>query len=158
MSNDSMSNDMSEHRPPLAPIGLHVTRVAKTLSRAFDDALAAEGGSVPTWLILLSLKTGRPETQRELARAIGIEGPTLTHHLDALERNGLVRRSRDGTNRRVVRVDLTAAGDAAFLRLRRAAQAFDERLREGIGDDDLARVRELLAALQANASYIRKTP
>src|SRR3954454_24392229 len=111
------------------PIGLHLARVAKSASRAFDAALGAEGGATPTWLILLSLKTGRPETQRELARAVGIEGPTLTHHLAKLEKAGLVTRERDPENRRVHRVALTAKGERAFVQMRDAAVSFDAKLR-----------------------------
>lgn len=142
---------MSNSRPTSEPIGLHVARVAKALNRAFEDELAAAGGSLPTWLILLSLKSGRPETQRELAAAIGIRGATLTHHLDGLERAGLVTRTRDPANRRVQRVELTAEGDAAFHRLRKVAVRFDERLRSGLSDRELARLGALLDRLGANA-------
>jgi MarR family transcriptional regulator for hemolysin len=144
-----MSNDL-DRRPPLEPIGLQLARVAKAASRAFDAALAADDGSVPTWLILLSLKTGKPETQRELARAVGIEGPTLTHHLAKLEAGGLITRTRDPENRRVHRVALTPKGEDAFQRLRRAAVSFDAKLRGDLGEDDLARLRGLLDALDAN--------
>jgi MarR family transcriptional regulator for hemolysin len=136
--------------PRSTPIGLHVARVAKSLNRAFDAALAKAGGSLPTWLILLSLKSGRWATQRELADAVGIRGATLTHHLDGLERGGLVTRRRDPDNRRVQVVELTPAGDALFERLREAAVAFDARLREGFGGDDVDRLRELLGRLGAN--------
>src|SRR3954471_19412874 len=134
--------------PPQEPIGLQLARVAKAVSRAFDAELAAAGGSTPVWLILLSLKQRNWETQRELAPAIGIEGPTLTHHLTALERSGLVERARDPENRRVVRVALTAAGDEAFTRLRGAALAFDRKLRSELGDGDVEQLRAALAALQ----------
>jgi MarR family transcriptional regulator, transcriptional regulator for hemolysin len=144
-----MSN-VPRRRPPSEPIGLQLARVAKSASRAFDDALAAEDGSLPTWLILLALKTGRPETQRALARSVGIEGPTLTHHLAKLEKAGLVTRERDPENRRVHRVALTKEGDAAFDRLRRAAVRFDAKLRGDLGDDELARLRGLLDALGGN--------
>src|SRR3954447_18454423 len=137
-------------RPPHEPIGLQVTRTAKLLNRAFDAALNAAGGSIPTWLILLSVKSGRASTQRELAAAVGIEGATLTHHLDGLERQGLVGRARDPANRRVQRVELTADGEAAFLRLRDAAVSFDARLRDGVADADVARLGELLARLRVN--------
>jgi MarR family transcriptional regulator for hemolysin len=138
--------------PREEPIGLRVSRTAKALGRAFDEALAGAGGSTPTWLILLSLRTRRWETQRELARSLGIEGPTLTHHLTALERAGLVTRTRDPENRRVQRVELTEAGDAAFQRMRRAATSFDARLREGLDDGEIDRLRELLDRLHANVS------
>jgi MarR family transcriptional regulator for hemolysin len=136
--------------PPRPPIGLQLSRTARSLSRAFDRALADAGGSQSTWLILLSLKTGRWRTQSELAEAVGVRGPTLTHHLDGLERDGLVTRARDPENRRIQRVELTDAGDAAFHRLRRAAQAFDERLRTGFGEDDLEALRAALARLAEN--------
>ncbi|MEA2186824.1 MAG: MarR family transcriptional regulator, transcriptional regulator for hemolysin, partial [Solirubrobacteraceae bacterium] len=70
------------------------------------------------WLILLALKTQLPQTQRELAAAVGIEGATLTHHLDAMQRAGLIKRDRLPENRRVQRVELTKDGERAFLRLR----------------------------------------
>jgi MarR family transcriptional regulator, transcriptional regulator for hemolysin len=139
-------------RPREEPIGLYVARSAKALSRAFDEALASAGGSLPTWLVLVSLKSRSWGTQRELAQALGIEGPTLSHHLDGLERAGLVTRTRDPDNRRVHRVELTEAGDAAFHRMRRAAVGFDERLRSGLGDSDVERLRELLARMRANVT------
>ena len=139
-------------RPHEEPIGLYVSRTAKALSRAFDEALAGAGGSLPTWLVLVSLKSRTWGTQRELAQALGLEGPTLTHHLDRMEREGLVTRRRDPNNRRIQRVELTEAGDAAFHRMRRAATSFDERLRSGLGDSDIKRVRGLLAQLHANVS------
>jgi|SRR5262245_39046406 len=140
------------NRPVVEPIGLHLARTAKVVSRAFDDALAEAGGSRPVWLILVSLKSGSWATQRELAKALGIEGATLTHHLDGLERGGLVSRSRDPDNRRVQRVELTKQGDALFHRLRKAAVGFDERLRDGIPEKDVDRLRDLLGRLDANVS------
>ena len=137
-------------RPPTEPIGLQVQRVAKSLHRAFDDALAEEGGSLPTWLILVSVKSGRPGTQRELAAAVGIRGATLTHHLASLERDGLVSRRRDPDNRRVQVVELTDAGEALFDRLRQAAVAFDARLRDGLSEGELEHLRSLLDRLARN--------
>jgi MarR family transcriptional regulator, transcriptional regulator for hemolysin len=139
-------------RPGAEPIGRQLARTAKLLTRAFEQELALAGGSLPTWLILLSLKSRSWRTQRELAEALGIEGPTLTHHLARLERAGLVRRTRDPDNRRVQRVELTETGDAAFHRLRRAAASFDQRLRSGLGDSDIKQLRELLAQLLSNVT------
>src|SRR3954470_2013262 len=137
--------------PPELPIGLLVSATAKVLSREFDAALAAVGGSRPTWLVLLSLKASGHRTQGELAEAVGIRQPTLSHHLDGLERDGLVRRERTADNRRVQRVTVTEAGEALFLRLRRAAGAFDGRLRAGLDDREVAELRRLLAQLSENA-------
>jgi MarR family transcriptional regulator, transcriptional regulator for hemolysin len=116
-------------RPPGPPIGLILTRTAKTVSRAFDDTLAAVGGSLPIWLIVLSLKTRHLGNQRELAQAVGIQGATMTHHLNAMETGGLITRRRDPANRRVHQVQLTDRGESLFQQLAGAAIAHDQRLR-----------------------------
>lgn len=137
--------------PAEVPIGLLVSQTAKALSRAFDDALAAAGGSTSTWLVLLALKSGSPRTQGELAEAVGVRQPTLTHHLGSMERAGFVTRVREPGNRRIQRVQLTEAGEQLFLRLRRAAGSFDGRLRAGLEDADVAALRRILAQLAENA-------
>ncbi len=139
--------------PPLTPpIGLQLARAAKGVSRAFDDALSEAGGSVPTWLILISLKTRPLANQRELAEAVGIREATLTHHLNAMDSAGLVIRRRDPANRRVHLVEITPAGEAAFHRLRAAAFAFDARLRTGISNEEVANLGRMLDRLVGNVA------
>jgi MarR family transcriptional regulator for hemolysin len=132
-------------------LSLLVGRVAKELSRAFDDVLVAAGGSTPTWQVLRALSAGDHRTQADLATAIGVRQPTLTHHLDALERAGLVTRERADANRRVQRVTVTESGEHLFLRLRRAAASFDGRLRAGLDDAEVGELRRLLGQLAENA-------
>ena len=139
-------------RPAREPLGLHLTRVSRIVSRAFDEALAEAGGSLPVWVVLISLKSGQTSSQRELAGAVGIQGATLTHHLDAMESSGLVTRRRDPRNRRLHLVELTPDGDALFARLREVAFAFDQRLRAGLNEQDVDRLDALLARLRDNVS------
>src|SRR5579871_4401963 len=93
------------------PIGLRLNQAARAIGRAFDEALAGAGGSLPVWLILLNLKIRRPGTQRELAEAVGIREATLTHHLNAMDTAGLITRTRDTANRRIQLVKLTEDGE-----------------------------------------------
>ena len=139
-------------KPERPPVGLALARTAKSVSRAFDDALAQAGGSLPVWLVLISLKSQRLGNQRELAEAVGIREATLTHHLNAMDAQGLVTRRRDPANRRVHLVELTEAGEALFLRLRAAAFAFDQRLRDGFSGDEVADLEALLSRLAANVA------
>jgi MarR family transcriptional regulator for hemolysin len=138
--------------PARPPAGRELARVAKLVSRAFDDTLASAGGSLPVWLVLISLKSQQLANQRELAEAVGIREATLTHHLNAMDAQGLVTRRRDPANRRVHLVELTADGEAAFQRLRDAAALFDRRLRRGISDDALAGFEEILGRLERNVT------
>ena len=137
-------------RPDGPPIGLHLATTSKQVGRAFNRALGESGGSVPVWLILSSLKGERWRTQQDRARAVGIEGPTLTLHVDALERDGLVTRHRDTGDRRAVRVELTAVGEALHADLLRAVIVFNRRLRRGLAEDDVAQLHELLDRLASN--------
>jgi MarR family transcriptional regulator, transcriptional regulator for hemolysin len=137
-------------RPDRPPVGLHLARVARETGRAFDAALAAAGGSLPVWLVLISLKSRELANQRALAEAVGVQEATLTHHLNAMETRGLITRRRDPANRRVHQVELTPEGDAMFLRLRTAATEFDQRLRAGLSADDLARFEQVLDRLRDN--------
>jgi MarR family transcriptional regulator for hemolysin len=47
-------------------------------------------------------------------------------------------------------IELTKAGEAAFVRLRDAAMTFDRRLRRGIGEDEVGQLHDVLTRLAAN--------
>jgi MarR family transcriptional regulator for hemolysin len=150
MSPSTSNPQVAARRGDALPIGRQVALTAKALGRAFNAALVAHGGSLPTWLVLSALEQDQWRTQLELARALGIEGPTLTRHLDALEQAGLVARRRDEADRRIVRVEATEAGRLLHRRLLEAAIAFDKRLRAGFDATEIEQLGGLLARLQAN--------
>jgi MarR family transcriptional regulator, transcriptional regulator for hemolysin len=140
------------------PIGLRLNQAARAVERAFDEALGQAGGTLPVWLILLNLKVRKPANQRELAEAVGVREATLTHHLNAMDARGLVSRTRDAGNRRVQVVTLTEAGEAAFVRLRDTAIAFDAKLRAGLADADLTTLAALLGHLAGNVGAPQPAP
>jgi MarR family transcriptional regulator for hemolysin len=139
-------------QPTSVPIGLRLNQAARAVGRAFDKALEEAGGTLPVWLILLNLKIHRPGTQRDLAEAVGIREATLTHHLNSMDADGLITRTRDAANRRVQVVTLTEKGDRAFLSLAAAATAFDAKLRTGLDEADLATLETLLTRLSGNVA------
>jgi MarR family transcriptional regulator for hemolysin len=142
------------HQPP---IGLRLASAARAVSRAFDEVLAKAEGSLPVWLVLLNLKIRRPVNQRELAEAVGVTEATLTHHLNAMDSEGLITRHRNTTNRRIHVVELTNAGEEAFLRLRNTAVAFDRALRAGITSDELAILEGVLDRMVRNVGAERES-
>ena len=112
--------------------------------------MADAGGSAATFQVLVLVRSGEWGTQARMAEAMGITCATLTHHLNAMEGQGLVRRWREASNRRVQRVELAAAGAALFARLRRVATRHDARLRAGFSEDELAALAGLLDRLKAS--------
>ena len=138
--------------PSGPPLGLFLTRSARVVERAFDEALAKVGASTPVWLTLLAVHTGRGRNQRELAAVIGIHGATLTHHLNGMERAGLLLRQRLPENRRQHQVELTETGLVLFHTCRKAAMTFDQQLRQGLDQAQLAAFTETLDQLRRNAA------
>ena len=137
-------------KPGRKPIGLLLVQTAKAVARSFEDVLNEKGGSRPVWLILLALMDGEHRTQADLAVAIGVQGPTLTHHLTGMERDGLLTRTRLPENRRVQVVELTAKGRALFLQLRQAVMSFDKQLNGKFSDIEMDQLRDLLGRLGAS--------
>ena len=109
--------------------------------------MAEAGGSAATWQVLLLVRSRNWDKQSELAAAMGVTGATLTHHLNGLEKDGLIRRWREPDNRRVQRVELTDAGAAMFDRLRGVALAHDAALRARFSDAELEQLHALLDRL-----------
>jgi MarR family transcriptional regulator, transcriptional regulator for hemolysin len=140
------------------PIGARLARAARTATQAFEQAMAEAGGSVPTWQVLLLVRSRQWGTQSEMARALGITGATLTHHLTAMEAQGLVRRWRESGNRRVQQVELTAEGEAAFERLRHVAARHDERLRSQLSPEQVATLADLLEQVEAGLTRAADVP
>ncbi len=141
-----------DKRPSAPPIGITLSNAARAVNRAFDAALARAGGSRPVWLVLMSLKRTPMASQRELAAMVGIEGATVSHHLNAMEMDELITRRRDPANRRVHIVELTVQGEAAFQGMLGAVIAFDQRLRAGLSGDEIAELVRLLDRLQGNVA------
>ena len=65
--------------------------------------------------------------------------------LDSMKHQRLVRQKKQD-------IELTAEGEATFRRLRSAAVAFDQRLRRGLSDEDVARLDGLLGRLEGNVT------
>src|SRR4051794_5585092 len=134
------------------PIGLDVTKTGRVLARAFDDVLTAAGGSLATWQVLATLSQGDVGIQREIAAAIGIEGATLTHHLNGMETEGLITGEREPQNRRQHKVLVTEAGRILFEALLEQVVAFDGRLRRGLSAAEVSVMHDLLGRLRASAT------
>lgn len=99
-----------------------LARVSHVLSGEFHQQLRRRGVAVPVWRVLASLTGSKGETVTGLAEVCLLQQPTMTKLLDRMVRDGLVVRSQDARDRRVVRVALTPKGDALAAELTRAAK------------------------------------
>ncbi|CAL9375587.1 Transcriptional regulator SlyA [Streptomyces sp. enrichment culture] len=126
-------------------------RLAAKESRGFfEDELGKSGVTFATWTILATLKLEGSMIQRTLAQYLSIEGPTLSRHLETMERRGLVVRSRDGADRRTAVVALTDEGRSRYEEIESVALRSQERMLRGLSDSDVAQLSELLEKIRSN--------
>jgi MarR family transcriptional regulator for hemolysin len=98
--------------PDFRPLGRSIGRTAKLVRAWGDRELAPIGSSVTEWILLFHIASAPAPgmSQTEIARFSDMGGPALVRHVDRLERDGIVRRTRDESDRRVMRVTITADG------------------------------------------------
>lgn len=99
-----------ERDPQRMPLDALLPRAGAALAR-HQSRVAGAHGITPTALgVLGTLLTSPGLSHRELAGRLGVTPATLTPVVDALEQVGDLRRERDRSDRRIVRLSLTGHG------------------------------------------------
>ena len=138
--------------------GFMIKLVYQSLYRMFDQEMAPLDLTAMQWRPLAIVAHGRADTPAELARIIGVDTGAMTRTLDRLEAKGLLRRVRCQEDRRVVKLELTDAGQAQAREIpHRIAKVLNVHLR-GFSADEAAQLRHLLARMLANGSGTLPTP
>jgi DNA-binding MarR family transcriptional regulator len=117
---------------PRIGLGILLRTADMTFNRALRDELAEHGITFSQFQHLFRLWENDGLTQVELSRRIGIQMASSTSVLDALERDGLIRRVRQSKDRRKINVFLTPAGKALEKPLTASAARVNARARRGL--------------------------
>ena len=113
-----------------------------------DEGLRPTGHSSARLETLAAIFNSPPlSPQVNIARRLRIEGPTLTRMLDGLEKEGLVERLPDPSDRRSKRLRVTEQGEAVLEEMFAIADRLRERLLEGLKEEQLEETNDLFAIL-----------
>lgn len=124
--------------------GGRMAQVVRRWRQALDRRLKVYGLSEATWLALLHLsRRETPPRQKDLAEAMGIEGPSLVRLLDALEAEGLIRRQIDD-DRRTKTIHLTPRARKQLVKIEAAVAAVRAEVLGGISDAEMATAWQVL--------------
>lgn len=132
----------------------NVTQALLLLARAYrrmvDRQLAdhhiSEARALP---ILYIARAGAAMRQRELAEALGIEGPSLVRLLDQLGAAGLIERHPDPSDGRAKTLHMTPAGQTLAEEVEVILRAMRGAMLADVSDADLAATQRTLAALDS---------
>ena len=95
-----------------------INGIQRRIRRMLDETLEEYGLSSGEWHVLGKLT--RSEDGRraagDLAKHVELSSAAMTNRLDRLEKEGLVRRIQDETDRRSVQIEITAEGKALYER------------------------------------------
>ena len=150
MSRQGEQGRMIEKWDVLSTPGHLVSLAARGFARLSEARLRPLGFGVGHLPVLIALRDGRADTQRDLARFARIEQPPMAQMLARMERDGLIRRTPDPEDGRSSRVALT---ETALSRLPDAVVALYQGNRDaldGFSDAEVAQLVSLLGRLIAN--------
>ena len=146
----------SENTPRLGEIGLEnfapylMNRLMGRYNASLRHEMASLGLTTPQMRSLAVLSVIDGILIGELAVYAVVEQSTLSRAIDALDREGLIRRKSDATDSRAKRIFLTGAGRTAFERLWPHMSSFYEQMFNSISRKDRLAFVGTLQAMPAD--------
>ncbi len=99
-------------------------------------------------LILLTMRDGLYQTQ--IANILGKDRPNITRMIDILETKGYIRREKDSSNRRILKVFLTEKGQEKAEIAKPVRDKFSEVQYRGFSNEDIVTLVSLLRRVRNN--------
>ena len=124
--------------------------ILRKLIAATGEAAAQLDLSMTQAEVLSYLSERHETTMGELSDHISVSLSATTGVVDRLVQKGLVSRDRDETDRRVVRVRPTPAGDQLAIEVGKAKKAHAMAVLGALDESDRERVLEIMAKLTQN--------
>lgn len=155
MSTRTTSPSSAGEVPVDARLCLALHTAARAMDAVYRDLLEELDLSYPQYLVMSLLWEQDCQRTGELSRQIAVDPSTMSPLLRRLQDRGLVQRRRDGSDERVVLVELTAAGRA----MEDAAAGVPDGVcsATGLGLDRQAELVDTLRALTARLLVSHQT-
>jgi len=132
-------------------IGFVVNNTAKSFQRSFDIELRRNVGvTLSQWRVVGALVLQSGLTQKEIADKMGIEGATLVPVIDKMEKDGLLKRKPDSTDRRVNRIYLTSKADSLWESMTECALKIRKSSTKNISESDIQITLDTLRKISKN--------
>ncbi|QEA40379.1 transcriptional regulator SlyA [Pistricoccus aurantiacus] len=137
-------------------IGFRLNRVPRIWRAILDQRLAPLGLTQTRWITLYHLAhLGDGQPQCDLARAIGVEAPSLVRTLDQLAEQKLIERRPCEQDRRTKRIFLTAKAAPLLKQIDQVVDTARREILAGLDEDELAKFEELLSRIEKNVQKIQ---
>jgi DNA-binding MarR family transcriptional regulator len=143
---------MSDNDEAIARIMAGQLQLQRLFAQDRSNPLFRSALTMPQLRLLMLLQSADGASGRELAAATGVGLATMTGMVDRLVAQGLVARREDPADRRVRRVELTAAGRRLIDEIVTAGTECQRRLLARLDSGELGVVEEALRLMVAAAT------
>ncbi len=130
-------------------IGLRFLTTSARLRRAVDEHMAGSGVSLARTKVLQVLVRLGPVKQTRLAAELGMAARSITQAVEAMERDGLVRRSAETGDKRAKVVTVTEEGTRALVAGEAAGNEVLRRIFHRLDAEQLEKLDEVLGVVEA---------
>lgn len=118
---------------------------------AADEQLSAMEVTSAQFIIIATLSMGGVKSASDLCKGISYDAGAMTRMIDRLEEKGLLSRSRDPGDRRLVNLELTEKGIAALPRMRGCSMRVLNRFLQGFNKAEARQLEGFLTRMLENA-------
>ncbi|MFS2223097.1 transcriptional regulator SlyA [Pantoea sp. B65] len=133
------------------PLGTDLARLVRIWRALIDQRLKPLELTQTHWVTLHNIHQLPPEqSQIQLAKAIGIEQPSLVRTLDQLEEKGLITRCTCANDRRAKRIKLTKEAEPIISEVEHVIDATRDDILSGISMQEINQLVTLIARLEKN--------
>ena len=136
-------------------VGHHLVSLVQMMRREVELRMARHDLTDAQWKPLWLLKSGRATTAIELAREACVDAGAVTRMIDRLEDKGLIERARSETDRRVVHLRLTPAGEAAAARIPHVLASVNNDFLQGFSEREWKQLRCFIERMSANGQALQ---
>jgi DNA-binding MarR family transcriptional regulator len=132
-------------------IGYLISRVQSLMRPQIEAVFDKQDLTFSQWRVLMCLRDGIANTCADISRELSHDSGSLTRLVDQLDRRGLIQRTRDRKDRRVVTLALTPAGRAAIKAAMPHVVAHFNDVLDGFSPQDVKTLIALLTRLLVRA-------
>jgi len=134
-----------------SPLGSDLARLVRIWRALIDHRLKPLELTQTHWVTLHNIHQLPPDqSQIQLAKAIGIEQPSLVRTLDQLEEKGLISRHTCASDRRAKRIKLTEKAEPIIEKMEDVIRKTRGEILSGISPDELDMLINLVSRLEQN--------
>lgn len=132
---------------PEETIDFHVRWAWLKISKMYNQEAHKYGMTQSIGFVLLNIdpKDGTPSTQ--LGPKMGMEPTSLSRVIKSMEEKGFIKREKDDSDKRIMRIKLTSKGEKMREVSRESVVHFNKRVLGDLSDEKIRHFREVIESI-----------